>query len=674
MCKENMYGIYLAAKVINNSAVALAEYHTASKIKACKITNPFILEVHSCMVNTQGDQHVLFLEYADQGNLSDIIKANENGGVPEYLAKRVLYMLRSNSLIGLTGAASVTLDTIDFSGMTTEGSGSVIYSTSTGTIALSSVSFSSCNCGASQKGRSVFIERSFVANSVSMTSVLISSSGTVGFHDIFLKGSNITSTITQTWESLIGADDTLTSAVMERVVGEKEGSAAKSGPVAYLLYPHTEGCMFVDGSFWDHESCGKEKLPCRTFEHVHSKLNASNQKIVFSTSYTLTGEVNSLPLGSVLTTKLSQTVSTDPTTQFVVQAGPLSFEDINIALPTTITKPLFVVKACVLSITSSVTIQNAPSASTHQASLVSLSSGTLQMTGTELIFQPTFVSTESLIVQTAGNLELTGVTVQHVSKSTGDGSVLHSTLSSTTDQIQISGTSSFKDCHSSVGIEGALFISCPQSYRPSSLVVDATFADCSCGPDMKGEWTGTIAGLTWDSPDHLWGTDSNEADHSVYRSISLLVYFIPYRHQVIHVGAGGRNMDGCGSSTWKYLTLNQAQTHLSGSTPYTLSIDSETLVLDGSSLVRSSSLLTLSQTGSLDINHCTFSTFTLTDSALIEHTGSILSLSGGSFKGNTRRQGEGAVLAPSITNDMEVHVNGITLDTLTSETGFASDS
>ncbi|KAK2959866.1 hypothetical protein BLNAU_5063 [Blattamonas nauphoetae] len=42
-----LQGRYLAAKVIDNSTVAIKEYHTTSMIKTCKITNPFILEVHS---------------------------------------------------------------------------------------------------------------------------------------------------------------------------------------------------------------------------------------------------------------------------------------------------------------------------------------------------------------------------------------------------------------------------------------------------------------------------------------------------------------------------------------------------------------------------------------------------------------------------------------------------
>ncbi|KAK2954216.1 hypothetical protein BLNAU_10871 [Blattamonas nauphoetae] len=542
----------------------------------------------------------------------------------------------SKSLIRLTGASSITLDTIDFSGMATEDSGSVLHSTSTGTIALSSVSFSSCNCGASQKGQSVFIERSFIPGCVSMTSVQVSSAGTVGSHDIFLKGSNIASTVAQSWESLIGAEDTLTPSVMDRVVGEEDNSLVKSGPLAYVRYPHTDGSMHVDGSFWDHESCGKEKLPCKSFEFVHSKLNTPNQKVVFLSSYTLSGEINSLTLGSILTTELAHTVSTDQTTQFVVQAGPLSFEAINILLPTAISKSLFVVKASVLTIASSVTIQNALSASTHQAPLFSLASGTLQMTGTQLIFQPIFVSTASFIEQTSGNLELNGVAIQNISKSAGDGSVLISTLSSITDKAAI-----------------------PQSEMEEL---------CSCGPAMKGEWvfveghtfksllkpefwTMTIADLMWDSPNRLWGADSNEAESSLYRSISLLYHLLPYRQHTIHVGTGGRDEDGCGSSTWKCLTLNRARDHLSGSTPFTLSIDTEAshsdglaissettikgdpatskllvgaagclsvsastlslsqLILDGSSVGRQSSLLALSQTGSIDINHCTFTGF-----------------------------------------------------------------
>ncbi|KAK2955520.1 putative cAMP-dependent protein kinase type 1 [Blattamonas nauphoetae] len=85
----------MTAKVIDNSSVDLAEYYSASMIKACNIINPFIIEVDSCMRTVDGNRHVLFLEYADQGNLSAIIKANENRGIPEHLAKHILYMLLS---------------------------------------------------------------------------------------------------------------------------------------------------------------------------------------------------------------------------------------------------------------------------------------------------------------------------------------------------------------------------------------------------------------------------------------------------------------------------------------------------------------------------------------------------------------------------------------------------
>ncbi|KAK2948676.1 hypothetical protein BLNAU_16417 [Blattamonas nauphoetae] len=187
----------------------------------------------------------------------------------------------------------------------------------------------------------------------------------------------------------------------------------------------------------------------------------------------------------------------------------------------------------------------------------------------------------------------------------------------------------------------------------------------------------------------LWGTDTNEAESSVYRSISLLVHFIPYRQHTVHVGAGGRNVDGCGSSTWKCQTLSQARDHLSGSAPFTLSIDTEathsdelafssettikgdpatsklivtttgslsvtastlslsTLILDGSSLSRGSSLLALSQTGSLDINHCTFTRFTsTTDGAVFSSplgTGTSIIIANSAFSSCTS-DGKGGAL------------------------------
>ncbi|KAK2955028.1 putative cAMP-dependent protein kinase type 2 [Blattamonas nauphoetae] len=88
-------GKYLAAKIINNSAVALAEFNTSSMIKACRIENRFILGVHHCLRNAETDQHVLFLDYSDQGDLSNVIKENSTQGIPEPFAKRLLYMLIS---------------------------------------------------------------------------------------------------------------------------------------------------------------------------------------------------------------------------------------------------------------------------------------------------------------------------------------------------------------------------------------------------------------------------------------------------------------------------------------------------------------------------------------------------------------------------------------------------
>ncbi|KAK2955854.1 putative cAMP-dependent protein kinase type 1 [Blattamonas nauphoetae] len=88
-------GRFLAAKVINNSTVALSEFYTASMIKESQIQNPFILGIDSCLRNPETDQHVLFLDYADQGNVSDLIKVNCRKGIPEPFSKRLLYMLLS---------------------------------------------------------------------------------------------------------------------------------------------------------------------------------------------------------------------------------------------------------------------------------------------------------------------------------------------------------------------------------------------------------------------------------------------------------------------------------------------------------------------------------------------------------------------------------------------------
>ncbi|KAK2942817.1 hypothetical protein BLNAU_22265 [Blattamonas nauphoetae] len=566
----------------------------------------------------------------------------------------------SNSLVTLTGAASITLDTIDFSGMTTEGSGSVLHSTSTGTIALSSVSFSSCNCGSSQKGRSVFIERSFVADCVSMTSVQISSAGTVGSHDIFLKGSNIASTVAQNWESLIGAENTLTSAVMNQIVGEEEGSLVKSGPLAYMRYPHTEGSMHVDGHYWDHENCGKEKLPCKSFEFVHLKLNTSNQKVVFLSAYSLSGEINSLALGSVLSTKLTQTVSTDQTTQFVVQAGPLSFEAINILLPTAITKPLFVVQASVLTIASSLSIQNAPSASTHQAPLFSLSSGTLQMTGTEVIFQPIFASTKSLIEQTKGSLTISNLKIENVTRTSGDGSVISATLSANTDKLLIESTT-FTSCSCSGGNGGALFVSLSAS-AVFSITGTSSFTSCTASgkgsklylsrPDLvsfltPNEGTGPLDSIkptlsTKAAADGIlnefYGFESPSSEGS------LLFYWYPFSalDTTMHVHSSGHTHSLCGKEALPCKTLPDSLNKIQSAS--TLMIDTNIdLSTKLTSLPRAwtltksgSSVLTFVASGQLELSNSgsalTLSSLSLEVGILaVDRTAELIAVSAGSL-------------------------------------------
>ncbi|KAK2947096.1 putative Protein kinase domain containing protein [Blattamonas nauphoetae] len=60
-----------------------------------RIENRFILGVHHCLRNAETDQHVVFLGYSDQGDLSNVIRTNHDFGIPEPLAKRLLYMLLS---------------------------------------------------------------------------------------------------------------------------------------------------------------------------------------------------------------------------------------------------------------------------------------------------------------------------------------------------------------------------------------------------------------------------------------------------------------------------------------------------------------------------------------------------------------------------------------------------
>ncbi|KAK2952448.1 hypothetical protein BLNAU_12554 [Blattamonas nauphoetae] len=366
----------------------------------------------------------------------------------------------ASSVFYVTNSASLSVSSTSFSTISNEGSGSVIHCTSTGTLSLSSVSFSSCNCGVDGKGRSVFVSRSsFSSGNVVMKSVSITKAGTLGSHEVFLEGQNVGAVVTSDWTSLIGANDgTLTMSKLDEVFGSDPTNTTNCGPLGYHLYPHASGAVFVSEGFWDHGKCGQERLPCSTLPFAFSLLTTTK---------------TTLSLSASISSSSQKSLIFDLNGLFVVKAGPLAFSSMDLTIPTSLTKTLFVVKGSTLTLSNTVSITN-PSSPTHSSSLFEVKGGSLTLSSTVFDFVVRFSSSSSLLAQTAGNLKLDTVSIGNVHRSDGDGSVVHSSLSTPDEELEIVG-SLFSSC-SSAGDGGCMAIAVEAG---TLLISHSSFSRCS---------------------------------------------------------------------------------------------------------------------------------------------------------------------------------------------------
>ncbi|KAK2960655.1 hypothetical protein BLNAU_4310 [Blattamonas nauphoetae] len=624
------------------------------------------------------------------------------------LAVPSLALDSASSVFSVTKTAALSLSSMAFSSITNDGSGSVIHSTTTGTLSLSSVSFTSCNCGVDGKGRSVFISRpSFSSGDVVMKSVSIQNAGTTGSHEVYVDGEDVGALVTTDWTSLIGTNDNvLTKAKLEEVFGSDSTNTTNCGPLGYHLYPHASGAMFVSEGFWGHGKCGQERLPCSTLQFAFSLLTNTKTILSLSSDITLSTSLSSPTTGASISSSSSSPKSLlfESDGQLVVEAGSLALSSMGLALPSSLTQPLLVVKERTLTLSDSVTITN-PSSTKHSASLFKIEGGTLTLSGTVFDFTVHFSSSSTLLTQTGGNLELDTVTFGNVSRSDGDGSIVHSSLSSS-DKLEIVGCS-FSSCSSS-GNGGALFISSSLDHNSANLIIQSTFgSDISCGKGKKGEWvflrgdlfesyltdstwTGSISSIVAPTDDALlWGEDGSEKEESEYASLSLLYYLKVYNQPIIAVGDGGRDGGGCGRTHLRCSSLSTAISHLSGSSPFEVEIVSSlsletketfslsftmkpsgptatitvgksgafevsantltlsTLTFDGKGTERSNSLLSIVNMGSITIAGCTFANLKTSGKGSVFsstlNTGNTLSLSESSFS-SCSSAGNGGVL------------------------------
>ncbi|KAK2952308.1 hypothetical protein BLNAU_12717 [Blattamonas nauphoetae] len=309
---------------------------------------------------------------------------------------------------------------------------------------------------------------------------------------------------------------------------------------------------------------------------------------------------------------------------------------------------------------------------------ISVSEGTLTIRN--ISFNPGLdIHNSFLTFHNKGTLTITGCSF------TGfDGKCQGPVLSASMDEsaiISITNTT-FSNTRSSKN-GGVLFIKTNTLLPSTSLTVQASFIDCTVDPDCLGDWvylegvgvdklvtkdswTGTFEQLTFDADkSKLWTVDTALSEKA-YSSCTMLVYLLDYSGESIWVSSSeGKDVSGCGEQSTPCLSLFTAIDHLTSSSTNCVTIkDSTTLDFDlhnththltvtrtdnprkqvsvesdgkittddnqmtfsylsftTSIVIFSDSLITITDTASLSLTHCAFSSFHSS------HSGSIVSAS-----------------------------------------------
>ncbi|KAK2948793.1 hypothetical protein BLNAU_16243 [Blattamonas nauphoetae] len=445
---------------------------------------------------------------------------------------RNIQNLGTGSLLTSTSSGSLTLQTMEFQSISTSNSGSVLNMASSGTLSMTEVSFTDNSCGSSGKGRSVFIDHSSLSkNKLVLSSVTVTSSTTIGEHEIFFKGKNVGQVVNSEWASFIGTESAQTQTTLSAFWGQDTADSSQTGPLAYSLYPFTSGSLHVREGFWDHTNCGKETLPCSSIEFGLSKVGVDSSTVLVDSDNTLD---DLMSISSIETTMKG---TTEPT-------------------PT-------------VSVSSNGRI----------AVKVPFSLSLLRFVGAS-------AKTTPLLVLSTGSLSIESCSFSNLQSSTS--SVLSASLSSSCS-LTITSTS-FVSCSSSQSDGGVVWIEAAPNTPPSSLILHATFSECKCGTGKTGEWvfvngsrlsalivpsswSTTTAGLTHNlDKSKLWGADS-EPTHQQFASESLLMHLLTYSAASVFVGVElGRDVVGCGEETSPCASLATGFAHLDSSETTVLTI------------------------------------------------------------------------------------------------------
>ncbi|KAK2954113.1 hypothetical protein BLNAU_10930 [Blattamonas nauphoetae] len=458
-------------------------------------------------------------------------------------------------------------DSSSFISCSSKGNGGAlkIAVVSSGTLTISDTSFVCCS--ATGNGGGIWLDLSASTSTSTSFSSLVFGSGfdsnnAILGTKVFVKSTNLK---TDAEGVLIGLKPTLSGLLLTPVEkNEFVGNNTSPESLLFFWYPHiaTSGAVHVHSDGEDHANCGLIELACQTLSHSFTSLKTT-RTITLDSALQVPASLPTLTQSLTISTLAGspQTLTLASDVSFTVSAGTLSFSSLSIELAE-LSTTVFVVAGGSIVMDSTCRIVN-PSSATHSASLFSLSSGTLTLDTTTLDFSNRFISSQSLFSQSGGSLALSGMSIENVTRSSGDGSVISSILS--TGSLSIASCS-FSSCVCSSGNGGMMKVVLTGT-GTFTVTGTTTFSSCSASGDgnlihlsrsdlvsfLKGSGTGpldairpnTTSGVAFTSEIHeeFWGIDTNAVSPS---SGSLLFYWYPHTTGSVHVASSGTDHPNCG--------------------------------------------------------------------------------------------------------------------------------
>ncbi|KAK2951371.1 hypothetical protein BLNAU_13651 [Blattamonas nauphoetae] len=426
------------------------------------------------------------------------------------------------SLITVKLSGSVSVSDCTFTGFhSTSTAGSVLSATLTSnTVTITSSSFSSCSSSENGGALSIVFGSGSSSSSLNVDASFSKCSCGVNKHGsaVFVSGSNLESLIKPSQWTTTGLTQPSNSTLFW---GTDSGLSGKFHSTSLLVYLVAHSAQVVSVETSD----GKDVIGCG---EIATPLESNTLSIIDSTTlnFDLTSALEHLTLTGSQTSNSNKGIAVTSTGKITANSNVLSFKNLDFTTPET----------------------------SFTRSLVSMS-GTAKVT-----------------------IDSCSFTGFHSSVS---GSILSGSLSDTSS-LSIS-SSSFSSCTSDED-GGVISVFCSANLPSSSLVIDSSFAPtCTCGSGKRGEWVFVSGSVleTLIKPDNwnvtalshgahsnrLWGLDASQSAKK-YSSTSLLVYLVGLSTEQISVmSSEGKDVIGCGEAKTPCQTLKKSVANLKPSIP-----------------------------------------------------------------------------------------------------------